>query len=339
MKKIFIALLLSCFLMTNTLVAEDAKLPFKNLEIRNDSEILFLGDSITQSGRYIAFLQLYLWDQFPENQIKILNLGLGAETASGNNEPDHPYPRPNIHSRVDRILKAVDSDVVFICYGMNDGIYHPLAEKRFDDFKNGIRSLVKKVKRPNRQIVLMTPPTIDMRTKKIRKTIYNGENPNYGFQNTAPDYDAVLTAYSNWIKAEMNQEVDLIIDVNSLMINFLLAQRKINPSYLYKDGVHPPMEGHLAMALGIIDAIGGEKKSAQMRLEKLTGVPLHPAASNKYKSMEVWNLTQKRHSVLTNAWLEKIGHTKPKKMKALPLDEANSKAESYEKKIRRLLRK
>ena len=88
-----------------------------------------LGDSITHSGHYISFIETRL-RQDNDNRIpEIINLGLPSETCSGLSEPDHPFPRPTVHERLDRALTKIKPDLVFACYGMNDGIYYPFSEK------------------------------------------------------------------------------------------------------------------------------------------------------------------------------------------------------------------
>ena len=56
---------------------------------------MFLGDSNTFAGQYIVYLDDYLFNLTAN---MLLNLGLpSAETACGLSEPDHPYPRPDVH--------------------------------------------------------------------------------------------------------------------------------------------------------------------------------------------------------------------------------------------------
>ncbi len=59
--------------------------------------VLFLGDSITQDGRYVSFVGYYLNRLFPEKQFNMYSLGLGSETVSGLSEQGHAggaFPRP-----------------------------------------------------------------------------------------------------------------------------------------------------------------------------------------------------------------------------------------------------
>src|SRR5450755_2131668 len=93
--------------------------------LKDGQRVVFLGDSNTYAGKFIAYLDAYLCTRFPDKRFELINLGLPSETVTGLSEADHPYPRPNIHSRVDRALELTKPNVVVICYGMNDGIYSP----------------------------------------------------------------------------------------------------------------------------------------------------------------------------------------------------------------------
>ncbi len=65
-------------------------------------KILFLGDSITHAGHYIALIEAQLSLASDDPPPVLINLGLPSETCSGLSEPDHPFPRPNVHERIDR---------------------------------------------------------------------------------------------------------------------------------------------------------------------------------------------------------------------------------------------
>ena len=87
--------------------------------------ILFLGDSITHAGEFVNMIEMQLRLQSVDPMPELVNAGLPSETCSGLSEPDHPFPRPDVHARLDRALTAVKPDVVVACYGMKDGIYYP----------------------------------------------------------------------------------------------------------------------------------------------------------------------------------------------------------------------
>src|SRR5207237_312442 len=99
--------------------------------LRDGQRVVFLGDSITNAGMYVQYLDAYLVTRFPDQKFDLINLGLPSETVSGLSEPDHPYPRPDLHERLERVLNKTKPDIVVVCYGMNDGIYYPFSQERF----------------------------------------------------------------------------------------------------------------------------------------------------------------------------------------------------------------
>src|SRR4051794_33762281 len=93
--------------------------------LRDGQRVVFLGDSNTYAGGFIAHLDGWIHANFPGRKIELINLGLPSETASGLSEPDHPFPRPCAFDRLDAALAKTRPGVVVVAYGMNDGIYYP----------------------------------------------------------------------------------------------------------------------------------------------------------------------------------------------------------------------
>ncbi|MES2569780.1 MAG: GDSL-type esterase/lipase family protein, partial [Verrucomicrobiota bacterium] len=150
--------------------------------------ILFLGDSITYSGELVDHFEAFLLTRFPDRKFEVINVGLPGETVAGLSEPGHGngrFPRPALHERLDRVLAKTQPELVFACYGMNDGLYQPLNEAHFARFRDGVRLLRKKVTRSGTRIVHLTPPPFDP-----------GPRPN------GPSYDKTLEAYSQWLVAQ-----------------------------------------------------------------------------------------------------------------------------------------
>ena len=126
MKPIATLIFLRMFL-SPVCVAEDA-FPLKA------KRILFLGDSITAAGEFVNMIEMQLRLQSVDPMPELVNAGLPSEGCTGLSEPDHPFPRPDVHERLDRALAAVKPDVVVACYGMNDGIYYPFSQERFQKY-------------------------------------------------------------------------------------------------------------------------------------------------------------------------------------------------------------
>src|SRR5205823_1700362 len=127
--------------------------------------VVFLGDSNTQAGGYVAFTAYYLEKLHPKKDFDILSLGLASETLSGLSEDGHAggkFPRPCLFERLSRLLDKVKPEVVFACYGMNDGIYLPLDKDRFAAFQKGVTKLIEQCKKAGaKQIFVITPPIYD----------------------------------------------------------------------------------------------------------------------------------------------------------------------------------
>ena len=123
--------------------------------------IVFLGDSITYSGQYIAYLESLLRTRFPLKEFDFLNLGLPSETCSGLSEDGHAggqFPRPDVHERLQRVLDKLKPDLIVACYGMNCGIYQPFDEARFAKFTAGMERLDAAVEETGAKIIHLTPP-------------------------------------------------------------------------------------------------------------------------------------------------------------------------------------
>src|SRR5260221_3185760 len=132
--------------------------------------VVFLGDSNTQAGGYVNFTTHYLEKLYPQKDFDIIGLGLASETLSGLSEDGHAggqFPRPCLFERLDRVLAKAKPDVVFACYGMNDGIYLPLDKGRFAAFQNGVTKLIGRCQKAGvKRVFLVTPPIYDFAPKK-----------------------------------------------------------------------------------------------------------------------------------------------------------------------------
>ena len=262
--------------------------------------IVFVGDSITQAGGYISFVQYFLEKTSPSESFDVLGLGLASETLSGLSEPNHAggrFPRPCLFERLGRLLEKSRPDVVFACYGMNDGIYMPLDDKRFAAFKEGVQQLMKDCRGAGvSQIVLITPP------------IYDLPPGTEGF-----NYDSVLTAYGEWEKTLRGESVQ-VIDLHTAMGK----ARDDRETPFSRDRVHPGEEGHWLMAQVILDAIGVDTGDMSLAEVKADGLYQAVAQLRKHRS---------------SSWMSHIGYTREKTVKPSPLDGSLQKEQILRRKV------
>lgn len=279
----------------------------------NVQRIVFLGNSITYQGKYIAFIDAYFSIHYPDKNYEIINAGLPSETVSGLSEPGHAkgkYPRPDLHDRLDRVIAATKPDLVLACYGMNDGIYLPFSEKRFKKYKKGINRLHKAIEKAGAEIIHITPPVYD------------------GRKGVA--YANVLDIYSDWLISNRYTKGWNVIDIHWPMKKKLEYHRLIDSTFVFaKDGIHPNDSGHFEMAKHILEFFVGPPLST-------TG-DINGFLSAHQNAAEIFKQVQLRQKITKDAWLTHIGHKRPNMKKGLPLDEALAKSKEIEEKIQVLV--
>lgn len=265
--------------------------------------VMFLGDSITNNGGYIVALEAQL--QSLADPPELINLGLSSETCSGLSEPAHPFPRPNVHERLQRALDKVKPDLVVACYGMNDAIYHPFDEVRFKKFQNGVRQLIAKCRATGAEVILLTPPPFDPLPLRNKGKLRPATAKEFDWRTPYEKYDEVIEKYANWVLSQRDQ-VDEVIDVFHPISTYVEAKRADDPDFaLSEDGVHINEEGHQALASAILE---------------------HYQTAPKEIDPKLFELLRKRQQIMHAAWLSHVGHKRPGVKPGLPMEQAKAKA-------------
>lgn len=289
---------------------------------RGIQRIVFLGNSITWDGRYVNYLEAYLRVQYPGRKFEFINVGLSSETVSGLSEAGHAggsFPRPDLHERLARVLDQTKPDLVFACYGMNDGIYMPFDTGRFQKFKEGINWLHDEVTKTGARLIHLTPPDYDeARGRSI-------------------GYTAVLDHYADWLLSQKNSSKWEVIDIHYPMKKYLAAHRKIDSTFglagfaLAPDGVHPGETGHWIIARQILSYLGFKE------IEKSPGIT--ESLKQIPKADELLKLVSTRQNMMRDAWLTATKHLRPGLPTGLPLNEAQTKADELMGEIENLSKK
>jgi len=300
------------FLFSILFLAEAKSQDFDTIS-KETKQILFLGNSITYSGQYIAYIETYYRLKHPESPIEWINLGLPSETVSGLSEAGHAggaFPRPDLHERLDRIFAQIQPDLVFVNYGMNDGIYLPFDSARFKKYEEGMNWLNSKVLEIGAEAIFLTPPVYD---------------PIKGIA-----YSLTLDRYSEWLIDQENTANWKVIDVHFPMRNYLEIKRGFEPAfYLAKDGIHPDSIGHWLMARPILEYLGIKDVAAAESFEK--------AIADAPNGQELFILIYQKQKILRDAYLSATGHLRPGLPEGLPLLEAKKQALALENQILTLL--
>ena len=278
--------------------------------------VLFLGNSITYNGKYIKDIETYYRFNHPERETEFINVGLPSETVSGLSEPGHAngdFPRPDLHERLERVLELLKPDLVFACYGMNDGIYLPFDQSRFKKFKDGTLRLHEQVFAAGADIVHLTPP------------VYDEQN------GGSPGYDKVLEKYGDWLLSMGKEEKWKVVDIHGPMKKFLTEKRRWDPTYTFSaDGIHPDATGHWLMAKQILLFLGEEKMAG--------AAGINEALEGKPNVNQVIELVEERQDLTRDSWLSATGHKRPGLRDGLPLDQALAKGATMAGQIQNLIK-
>lgn len=280
--------------------------------------VVVLGDSITYAGGWVELVEAWLHLNFPESPVQFLNLGLPSETVSGLSEPGHAggsFPRPGLLERLERVLEKTKPDLIIACYGMNDGIYYPFGEERFQKFRQGIRRLREQAAHVGVRVIHVTPPVFDP-LPLTGRTLPAGRSE---YPSPYEGYNAVLDHYSEWLLSQRVQGWE-VIDTHGPMNQFLAEKRRTDPKFiLASDGVHANPQGHWLIAREILRALGAPEPLLAAEGPELL-------LQSSPRGTEVLTLVQQRQNALKDPWLTAVGHLRPGMGKGKPLLEAERDA-------------
>ncbi|MCF3108295.1 family 43 glycosylhydrolase [Niabella sp. CC-SYL272] len=260
--------------------------------------IVFIGDSITCQGQYISNIDAFLSLKYPYKQYELMNLGVPGETVFGSSEPEHAggsSARPDVHTRLQKILTQLKPDLVVACYGMNEGAYKPFNEERFQKFKDGIIRLHDAVKKSGASIIHVTPP------------VYNGNI-----------YGNVLDTYADWLISQRYTAEWNVIDIYGPMKRYLENKRKEPALPVAKEAMHPGEDWHFIISKEILLSLGQkELAKAGSIQDALYFVPEHDT---------IMKLVRQRQEILKDAWLNHMGFNSAGMNKGRPVGEAIARA-------------
>jgi lysophospholipase L1-like esterase len=290
--------------------------------------VLWLGDSITQNGRYVSYVEYYLNKTFPAREFDFVSIGLSSETVSGLSEKKHPFPRPCVFDRLHAALDATLPATVVACYGMNDGIYHPQNEERMRAFQEGVRRLGNAVSAAEAEFVLLTPPPFD--AVAIPKKAQPETAGDFGSSAPFNGYDGVLADYAKWEQSLSVEEAKVVVDLHGTLTTALTTRRQQDASFTFaKDGIHPSPLGHLLMAHAFLRGIGVELADAANDLDaELTRVEADP----------LFKLVHDRREKRSAGWLGFVGYSRGKVVKTDSVSSVENDVEALQKQIDALRR-
>jgi len=195
------------------------------LEFSTGDRIVFLGDSITHGGHYVASFENALWCLMPEKGLTFFNAGVSGDVAA------------NALERLDAEVIAQKPDVVTILLGMNDAGYRAFDEELLANYQRDMTAIVKRLSEETEsELVLLSPTYFDQRQEA------NGGADERGYNDTLIRYgDACRT-----LAQEFNCR---FVDLNKPLMQATERLRAQDENAtLIPDAIHPGEAGGLVMA-------------------------------------------------------------------------------------------
>ncbi len=293
--------------------------------VQPSDRILVLRDSNTYAGGYVTLLETWLTIHQPEADWTIVNLGLPSETASGESEPAHPFPRPCVHERLTRALEKFQPTVVTLAYGMNDGIYYPPSKERLASYQSGISKAYQKCQKAGARAYLLTPPMFDALPLRAGGKLKPAGEKEYAWFAPYENYDDALGEFADWILTQ-GPHVSGVVNTRTPIVHYVHEKRKTQPEFtMAGDGIHFDGTGHEIVARQVWKAWNLS--------------PADPVAAdvNAQRAAAIKPLIEKKQKLLLHAWLSHVGHQRPGIEAGLPLEEAEKQAAAIRVEIRRTL--
>src|SRR5690606_36154352 len=190
------------------------------------------------------------------------------------------------------------------------------------------------------KLVLLTPPSFDVQAPPIQAQLAKvGEDEPFGYRNPFRQYDQTLQRLGEIVKSlQSRRGVERVIDVHQVTDAYLKRVKAANPQYAYGDGVHPPTDGHLVMALGLLEGLGCDAEEAEATLEQLTGLrPADQSGDVTEAQKQFHQRLLARFNERSAAYRQAIGSEKPAEADTEALRKIDAAAEAAEAELRSLV--
>ncbi len=209
---------------------------------RAGDRVAFVGNSITDGGRYHSYIWLYYMTRFPDGRIDVFNCGIGGDTAG------------DIYKRLDDDVFCRRPDCLVLTFGMNDTGYAEynggdpgaFADRKVEECRQSYAKIETRLSQLSGvRIVLMGSSPYDETAEIKDNKPFKGKN---AAMLRVADLQRRSAADNGWQFVDMNRPMTAI---NSA------AQQK-DPAFALcgRDRIHPDNDGHMVMAYIFLRAQG-----------------------------------------------------------------------------------
>ena len=243
-----------------------------------DARVAFIGDSITHNGRAIAHIQDYYRTHLPERRVRLYNLGIGGDSASGAN------------TRMDEILSVHPTEAV-VMFGVNDmgvGYYEKttpteehlrLRAERRRVHREAVVKLVKSLRELSIPVTLCSAVGRDEYTRESEGTMTYGAT------------EALLAMYRDNLAAVPSEAIKATVDYLTPLQALLERVAAMGgPALFVPDRTHPSPLGQSMMARIFLRAQGlpVTLPSAELLCAGWCEAPLSPVVGERLAVEGSW---------------------------------------------------
>lgn len=203
-------------------------------QFKEGERVVFLGNSITDGGHYHSFIWLYYMTRFPNRDLRIMNAGIGGNTAL------------DMYKRLDGDVFSKDPTTLVVTFGMNDSGYMEyngedgarFGEEKYKETYDNFKLLEERLKkRSGTKIVMMGGSPYDGTAEIEGNAALRGKN----------DVMQRIVAFQKKSAEENNWE---FLDLNAPMLAINRRFQANDPGFTIcgLDRIHPESDGHMVMA-------------------------------------------------------------------------------------------
>jgi len=214
-----------------------------------------LGDSITHTGSYHAWIYLYQLTRFPAGALDLVNCGIAGDTAAGALRRlswDILPTRPTVTT----VMFAMN-DVGLALYANGSTSSDVLEERRaaLNAYQQNMRALVGRLQGAGSRVVLLTPTIFDQ----------TAELP----AARQPGVENALAACAEFVQRLGAEMGAVVVDVHEPMLRLNRELQLADPAFtlIGADRMHPGAPGHFAMAYWFLKAQQAPAEVARLAID------------------------------------------------------------------------
>ncbi len=219
--------------------------------IKNNDNVVFLGDSITQQKLYTTYIEAYTLTRFPAYNLTFRNSGWGGDTAwlrkrwktdekklfSATGELLEQMVTEAVNKGLERDVLPLKPTAVTVNFGMNDHSYQAFRPDIFRAYKRSQEEIVRTLKKNGARVALLTPQPIEDMKKVPSKD----------------DRNISLRKFSDGLKDVATAEGAVYVDQFAPYMEIISKRTEGQKKNIGEgDAVHPGPCGHTVMAWAVL---------------------------------------------------------------------------------------